>query len=109
MLGIYYNKIVSIPRSELTEGIISSLCFVITLNGKPDNYQISFEIFEKSTNESIFKSPDENLTIAGNGNYGLFAAKLGNIKLNSNHETDYVFNVKIQDGEYIFPFKLKEL
>lgn len=109
MLGIYYNRVVSIPKSENSDEVIFSLCFVITLNATPADYPISFEILDKHAHNSIFKSPDEILTVKKDYNYGIFAAKLGNIKHASNHESDYIFNLRILDREYKFPFILNEV
>lgn len=109
MLGIYYNRVVSIPKNDNSDEAIFSLCFVITLNAQPADYPISFEILDRHAHNSIFKSPDEILTVKEGFNYGIFAAKLGNIKHASSHETDYIFSLKIIDGEYKFPFKLHEV
>lgn len=109
MLGIYYNRVISVPKNA--DGTISSLCFVIALNCKPGQYPISFEIIEKDDkNETVFRSPTESLIIREGGDHGLFAAKLANIKYkDSEHDNtgNFIFNIKIESGEYVFPFKIK--
>ncbi|MDU1144108.1 MULTISPECIES: hypothetical protein [Aeromonas] len=111
MLGIYYNRVISVPKSA--DGTISSLCFIIALNCKPGQYPISFEIIEKDDkNETIFRSPAETLIIREGSDHGLFAAKLANIKYKDGEHGDtgdFILNVKIKSGEYVFPFKIKVL
>ncbi|MBL0566533.1 hypothetical protein [Aeromonas veronii] len=106
LLGIYFNKVISIPKNS--DGMISSLCFVVTLNGQPGDYIISFEILKNDKSEHVmFRTPkEETLNIDDDASGGMYAARLGGIKMFDEQHGDYLFKLKINDTVYVFQFKL---
>ncbi|MEZ6964718.1 hypothetical protein [Aeromonas sp. S9(2024)] len=105
LLGIYLDKVISAPIN--VDKIIPSLCFVVSLTSAPGNYDISFEIIADGITPKIaFTSPKETLEIKGNDTNGMFAARLGNIKVLDDNISEHIFKLKVNKEEYSFRFKL---